>query len=142
MLSWVAIAALWLKGGYPERLSAGLMVLIFPVSYLLHPVRMGNVMVGDAALDIVLTLFFGWLALTRDRWWLLVMTGVMVLTLLVHASMLLFPHLEPYSDLSARVGLGIFAALTLLAGSGERWLSGERASFDFQAWGARPRVRS
>ncbi len=106
------------------------MVLVFPVSYLLHPLRIGNVMVGDAALDVAVTLFFGWLALTRDRWWPLVMTGVMVLTLLVHASMALMPHLEPYSDLSARVGLALLGSVTLLAGAGERWLAGERTGSD------------
>lgn len=142
MLSWLAIAALWLRGGPPERITAGLMVLVFPVSYVLHPWRMGNVMIGDAATDIVLTLFFAWLAFTRERWWPLVMIGAMVLTLLVHASMFLLPHLEAYSDLSARIGLGILSALTLLAGAGERWLAGERASIDHHVWriGARPAI--
>lgn len=118
---------MWLKGGHPERLSAGLMILILPVSYILHPFRIGNVMVGDAAVDIGMLLFFGWLGLTRERWWFLVMTGVMVLTVLVHVSMFLLPRLEVYSDLSARVGLGLLGALTMLAGAGERWLAGERA---------------
>jgi hypothetical protein len=143
VLSWVAIIALWLKGGRPERLTAGVIVLAFPVSYFLHPLRMGPVMVGDAALDIAMTLFFAWLALTRERWWPLVMTGTMVLTLLVHASMLLFPHLDTYSDLSARIGLGILSSLILLAGVFERWLAGERPVSDLTTWrrrqvGAKP----
>lgn len=141
VLSWAAIGALWLKGGRPERLTAGLMVLVFPVSYFLHPLRIGPVMVGDAALDVAMTVFFAWLALTRERWWPLVMTGTMVLTLLVHAAMLLLPHLDTYSDLSARVGLGILSSLILLAGAGERWLAGERASIDLRTWGIGSRRR-
>lgn len=137
VLSGAAIAALWVKGGHPERKAAGLMVLVFPISFLTHPWRMGNVLVGDAALDVVMTLVFGWWAFTQDRWWLLVTTGVMALTVLVHASMFLLPGLEAYSDLSARVGLGILMSLTLLAGPGERWLAGERASIDHQAWRSR-----
>jgi hypothetical protein len=141
VLSWAAIGALWLKGGRPERLTAGLMVLVFPVSYFLHPLRMGPVMVGDAALDIAMTVFFAWLALTRERWWPLVMTGTMVLTLLVHAAMLLMPHLDTYSDISARIGLGILSSLILLAGAGERWLAGERASIDLRALRIGARLR-
>jgi hypothetical protein len=141
VLSWVAIFALWLKGGRPERLTAGLMVLVFPVSYFLHPMRMGPVMVGDAALDIAMTVFFAWLALTRERWWPLVMTGTMVLTLLVHTATYLLPHVDTYSDLSARIGLGILSSLILLAGAGERWLAGERANLDLRTWGIAARHR-
>ncbi len=131
---------MWLKGGHPERLAAGLMALVFPVSYLTHPLRIGNVMVGDAGLDLAITLFFAWLALTRERWWPLFMTGVMVLTMLVHASMFLMPHLEAYSDLSARVGLGILSALTLLVGAFERWLAGEAPAATSRDWTRRQRA--
>lgn len=137
LLSAVGIAVLWFKGGHPERLTAGVLVLLFPVSYLLHPWRIGNVMVGDAALDVAMTLFFGWLAFAQDRWWPLVMTGMMVLTLMVHASMVLMPQLEAYSDLSARVGLALLSSIVLLAGAGERWLAGERTRPDRRRIGLR-----
>jgi hypothetical protein len=48
--------------------------------------------------------------------------------------MFLIPTLEQYADISARIGLGILMALTLLAGVGERWLAGETAVADAVQW--------
>ena len=140
MLCLIAVVAAWLKGGHVERLGATAVLLVFAVSFLVHPLRLWNVHIGDAALDIGLMLFFGWLAFSRDRWWPLPMTAVMALTVLVHVAMFVIPTLGQYADISARIGLGILMALTLLAGVGERWLAGETAVADAAQWRRRRRA--
>lgn len=115
----------WLKGGHPERLGAAVLILVFGVSFLVHPWRLWNMHVGDAALDLATTFVFGWMAVTGNRWWPLAMTGVMALTVLVHVAAFADPMMSRHADISARIGLGILTGLTLLAGVGERWLAGE-----------------
>lgn len=134
VLSLVAVVVAWTKGGHPERLGALAMVVVFAVSFWTHGITIDGFYVGDAVIDLLLTVFFVWMALTRDRWWPLIMSGVMGLTLLVYLTGLLVPDLSAYAMISARVGLGIVTVLTLLAGTGERWLSGEQAVSDLAAW--------
>lgn len=133
-----AVVVAWLKGGDTERLGAVAFVVVFGLSFFLPPVRMWNMSVGEAALDLGLALFFGWLALSRERWWPLVMTAVMALTVLVHIVMFLSPGMGVYAEVSARIGLGIAMALALLVGSAERWMAGEFAVSDRRPWARRP----
>lgn len=134
-----AIVIAWLKGGHLERLGAVAVLVVFGLSFLFgEPVRVWNVAINDAASDLGLALFFGWLALSRERWWPLFMTAVMVLTLLVHVAMFVVPTMGAYAEVSARIGLGITMALALLAGAAERWLAGERAVSDQRIWARRP----
>lgn len=134
MLSLVAVTAAWLKGGHPERLGAAATVVVFAVSFVTHDIMVGPFYAGDAALDLLLTLFFVWMALTRDRWWPLVMSGVMGLTLVVYLAALVVPDLGQWAVMSARIGLGLLTMLTLLAGVLERWLAGERGVSEQKAW--------
>lgn len=137
LLSLVALVATWLKGGHPERLGALATLIVFAVSFYTHQLRIDGFYVGDAVVDVGLTAFFVWMALTRDRWWPLVMSAIMALTLLVYVSALVAPGIGPYAVISARIGLGILTMLTLLAGVGERWLAGERPVSTTEIW--RPR---
>lgn len=132
LLCLVAVVVAWLKGGHVERLAAAVMLVAFAVSFLLPSMRMWNVYFDHAVRDVGVMLFFGWLAVSRDRWWPLAMTAVMALTVLVHVSIFLVPGLGAYAEISARIGLGILMALVLLAGAGERWLAGERAVSDLR----------
>ena len=132
--------AAWLKGGHPERLGAMAILVVFAGSYLTHPLRVGAFYAGDAAIDVALTAFFVWMSLTRDRWWPLLMSAVMALTLLVYVASLSVPGVGPYAVISARIGLGILTALTLLAGPVERWLAGEQPVSRIAIW--RPRRRT
>ncbi|KQY79265.1 MULTISPECIES: hypothetical protein [unclassified Brevundimonas] len=142
MLTLAAVVVAWLKGGHPERLGAVTTLVVFAVSFYTHELRVGAFYAGDAVVDFLMTGLFVWLALTRDRWWALVMSAIMTLTLLVYVSALVVPDLGAYAVLSARIGLGILASLTLLCGAGERWLVGERAVSDREAWVRRARSRS
>ena len=136
MLTLVAVVVAWMKGGHPERLAAVVILTSFSVSFITHEWKVGDFYAGDAVVDVLLTAVFVWMAVTRDRWWPLVMSAIMGLTLLVYVASLTVPGVGPYAAISARIGFGILTALTLIAGAGERWLAGERA-VSRQAFGAR-----
>ncbi len=137
--SLIAVVFAWLKGGHPERLGALVTIAAYCISYYSHPLMIGDFYAGDAVLDLAMTGFFVWLSLKCDRWWPLAMTAVMALTLLVHGSSLVVPHVGGYADISARVGLSILSALILLSGTVERWLAGEEAISGRALWRARSR---
>jgi len=134
VLSLVAVVAAWMKGGHPERLGAVSTIVVFAVSYWTHELMIGRFYAGDAVLDLFLTVFFVWMALTQDRWWPLAMSAIMALTVLVYVAALVVPGVGPYAVMSARIGLGLLTTLILLAGVGERWLAGERAISDLKNW--------
>ena len=121
-----------------ERLAAAVMLVAFAVSFLLPSMRMWNVYFDHAVRDVGIMLFFGWLSVSRDRWWPLAMTAVMALTVLVHVSIFMVPSMGEYAEVSARIGLGILMALVLMAGVGERWLAGERPVSDLRGGRAAP----
>lgn len=137
MLTLIAVVAAWMKGGHPERLGALVTLLIFAVSFYTHELRIGTFYAGDAVVDLLMTGFFVWLALTSDRWWALFLAAIMGLTLLVYAAALVVPGVGQYAVISARVGLGILTSLALLAGAAERWLSGECSVSDLEQWRTR-----
>lgn len=138
--SLAVFAVAWLKGGHTERLGVAAVIIAFILSYLLTPLRIGDLRVGEAAVDIVLTLVFLWMALSRDRWWPIAATAFMVLSLMVHLAMILVPELDQRADVSARYGLGVLTIIALLAGVGERWLSGERPVSQTLSWRRRVKV--
>jgi len=126
--------AAWLKGGHPERLAAGVTVIAFAVSFYTHTLRVGDFYAGDAVVDLLLTGFFIWMAVTCERWWPLFMAAIMGLTMVVYIAAIVVPDVGPYAVISARIGLGILSALTLLAGAGERWLAGEAPTSGAAVW--------
>lgn len=141
LLCLAAVILAWLKGGDTERLGALAIIVVFGVSLFLPPVRIRDVAIGETAIDLGLMMFFGWLALDRERWWPLAMTAVMTLTVLVHLAMFLSPEIGVYAEVSARIGLGIAMALVLLASPAERWLAGESAVFEGGPWVRRPSIQ-
>jgi len=139
--SLAVFAIAWLKGGHPERRGVALLVTAFGLSYLSSPLMIGDLRAGEAVIDLVLTLALAWMTFRGDRWWPFAATAFMVLSMLVHLSMLLVPELDQRADLSARFGLGVLVIAALLAGVGERWLSGEQPVSRSVVWRPRGRVR-
>lgn len=126
IVSWVAFALVWLKGGHAERfgvavLLSGALIEIFFVHW-----QIGELEVGIATTQAVLLLIFGRLAFSSDRWWPLAVTGCLMLIMTVHLLTVL-TSLSFYAAMSARVGLWLLLHVILLAGVAERWLAGEQA---------------
>lgn len=95
MLTLVAVVVAWLKGGHPERFGAVTTLVVFAVSFYTHELRVGAFYAGDAVVDFLMTGLFVWLALTSDRWWALVMSAIMTLTLLAMSLRSSSPISEP-----------------------------------------------
>lgn len=134
VLSLFVFLAAWLKGGHAERTGTAICILAYLASYAGRPLTLGDLHVGDAVSDFIVTGAFIWLALRSNRWWPFAATASMILMLVVHASMVLVPELTVRGDMAARMGLSVVLVLSLLAGVGERWLAGERPVSESARW--------
>ncbi len=125
MLALLGLPLAWLQGGHPERLAVAGLLISFVSTIPGSDFQLGGLFLVDAISDLGLTLLFGWMAFRRDRWWLFAMTGVMVLTVMVHLSTVVVPGMDLRAAMSARVGLGLLTFSILFLGVAECWLAGE-----------------
>lgn len=133
VVSWVAFAAGWLRGGRPERFAVSVLLPSALVERFVAEWNIDGLDVGIAATQAVLLLIFGSFALRSDRWWPLAVTASLALILLVHLLTALTP-LPFQAAMSARVGLWLLLHLILVAAVAERWLAGEPAVSGHRAW--------
>lgn len=115
----------WFRGGRPERIGAGALLVTFVVSCIILDWEIGGFFWAAMVLDCVRLLIFGWLAFRSNRWWPLVVTAALGLMVLAHSIRLLDPGLSQLALASAAVGLGYVIDLALLLGVWERRLAGE-----------------
>lgn len=125
-----AILCAWIKGGHPERLGAGA-ILIWMITSIAAPARLHYVMAGeipvlDVALELTLLVVFVRMALGGGRWWPFAASAVVTLSVLVYLALALVPEFDRRAEISAHVGLIVALDLALLTGVVERWLAGER----------------
>ena len=118
----------WTWGGRPERFGAAVLILNSLVSIHTYQWQVGGVHLSAIVESCICLVAFVWLCVRSNRWWPIVMSGVMGLMLLTHIVRVLDPALSQYSAASARVGLWHMADLTLLLGVWERRLAGEPAA--------------
>ncbi len=127
----VVFAWAWLKGGHAERHGVLVLMIAFVASVLVQDIGQD---VGDGryryaviVVDVILTVVLLRMALTRDRWWLLVATAGQLLQVLAHASLFLNPDLSLRDNIAVRWVFGMLTLYSLLAGVLERKLAGEAA---------------
>lgn len=121
----VAYAVAWIWGGRPERIAAGVLIVVCLLSAITFRWQVGGFHLASLLLDIGRLLIFGWLCLRSDRWWLFVLTAGIALMVLVQSARLFDPSVSQYAVASADVGLGYLIDLALLLGAYERRLAGE-----------------
>lgn len=136
----LVLALCWFKGGHPERLAAGWLLVIVVIDDGILPVVSFH---GFHPLDSLMSLatagLFIWIAMTRDRWWPFLAAGSTLLVLMVQLYDLLAGGIDRRAYISAHIGLMAFLLLTMLAGVLERRIAGERAVFESpQGWRSRP----
>lgn len=124
VLYFAVVILCWLRGGRPERLCAALLLWSHLALGPSLTLNIGDVYLDTIAEDALQFLLFGWLAFRAERWWPLVATAAMVLTLVVHACTI-WTDISWAAAVSARVGLAILEYVALLAGVAERWMAGE-----------------
>ena len=140
VVSVVALALGWLKGGHPERLGVVFWLAGWMLAVLLNDVRIGNLRWGVALCDLASRGAFLWLALRFERWWPLGVSACLILMLVVHLSAVLIPGMTPRGESSAQLGLGMLAVLIQAAGAFERWLAGEAPASATAVWRSRQRT--
>lgn len=140
VVSLVALALGWLKGGHPERLGVVLWLAGWMLAVLLNDVRIGDLRWAVALCDLASLAAFLWLALRFERWWPLGVSACLILMLVVHLSAVLIPEMTPLGESSAQLGLGMLSVLIQSAGAFERWLAGEGPASATAVWRSRQRV--
>lgn len=128
----------WMRGGHPERRGACALLVWSAASIAapdgLHRISMGELLVFETAIELVLLAVFVRLALKADRWWPFAASAVTVLSVAVYLARAFVPELDRRAEISAHIGLLAALDLTLLAGVGERWLAGERPVSPTALW--------
>lgn len=131
----MAIVALaWLRGGHPERLGVGIWLVGWMLAMVSNEVRLGDVRILVALIDLGTLAAILWLGLRSDRWWPLGASACLMLMLAVHLSAALPSGITPFGEASAQLGLGLLLALIHAAGVLERWLAGEPPAIDSAVW--------
>lgn len=140
VVSLVALALGWLKGGHPERLGVVFWLAGWMLAVLLNDVRIGSLRWGVALCDLASLGAVLWLALRFERWWPLGVSACLILMLVVHLCAVLIPEMTPLGESSAQLGLGMLAVLIQAAGTFERWLAGEAPASATAVWRSRQRA--
>lgn len=122
-LAAYAIAGLW--GGRPERIGAGVFLIMSLLAIPAIALKVRGYYPGMVVIDTAILLTFGWLWFRSDRWWPAVVAAGFGLIVLAHILRLLGAGLSHYAMVSAIVGVEYVTDLALLFGVWERWLAGE-----------------
>lgn len=133
-LALLSISYGWLRGGHPERFGALVLFLDYLASRLGDDLNIRQFAPVATTQDLVVMLAFGWLALRTDRWWPIAVTASLALCILVRGMGMMNPELSRFAMLSAILGLWILLYVVALGGVAERWLAGEQAVADGEAW--------
>lgn len=115
-------AVAWFRGGRPERLGAGVLLLscLFSMAAFYRENWVSMVLEG------VTLSIFGWLCFRSNRWWPFLATAAGALTALLFVIKILDPGFSQYALVSAFLGLEFLIDLALLLGVWERGLAVER----------------
>lgn len=130
VLGLSAFAAGFWKGGAAERQGAAVLSGNLVLTIALQLSGSPHAVAFVAGTDGLTTLIFVWLALRRDRWWLLAATAGLVLCTATWVISLLHPAVGFYTAASAEIGEWALVYLALAAGVLERWLAGETPAGD------------
>lgn len=131
----------WFRGGRPERIGAGVLLVTFLTSYLIMDWEIGGFFWASMVQDCVRLLIFGWLCFRSDRWWPLVVTAAYGLAVLAHSLRLVDPGFSQVALASSYIGLGYVIDLALLLGVLERRLAGEAPAAP-AAWAKAARAKA
>lgn len=121
LYQWISLAALLIstgvalwRGGWPERLAAGAMILAWLASGLLYKTRLWfGPQTAVFLVDLALLLVLLFIALRSDRWWPMWACGFHGLTLILTLATLLDTRISNRAGYIA--GGGVFSYLVMLA---------------------------
>ena len=124
-LAWAAFVVAVAAGGRTERLAALVLMVDYLATAVVYTLGVPWGYEIGAAIEGITTLALLWLALRRERWWLIVAAAGLFLSSMTRLIALLHPDIDRYEADSAQIGQWIVVYLALMAGAFERWLAGE-----------------
>lgn len=119
----------WVFGGHPERRGVMVILIAMILSVVFEEVGSDRVRWAVILIDFGLFVYLAMMALRIDRWWLMLATAMLVLTMVAHAAMFLDPNLSLRVNIATRWVFGVVAVIALALGAVERKLSGEPSVF-------------
>lgn len=128
-LSITVLACGWLLGGHPERRSVMAILVAMVLSVLFQDVGTERVRWVIILIDLGLLIYLAVMAIRIDRWWLILATAALVLTMVAHAGMFLDPTLSLRVNVATRWVFGVVSVIALAIGVVERKIAGEPAVF-------------
>lgn len=121
----VVLTLVAFKGGRPERALALCLLVAYVAAVPLQILTFGRFQIGLAAGDALVLVVMVWLCLKYDRWWLFGATAAHALIVIGHVVAVVNPAITVRQGVAVMWVFGVITLYCLLAGVGERWLSGE-----------------
>lgn len=121
----VVLGIAGLQGGRPERALALCLFVAYVTAFPLQILTFGRFQIGLAVGDALVLGVMVWLSLKYDRWWLFGATAAPALIVIGHVVAVVNPAITVRQGVAAMWVFGVITLYCLLAGIGERWLSGE-----------------
>lgn len=106
MIFGLNLAALgWLswRGGGVDRLASAMIVAAVIAEPLVGGIEFNSWRIGIALVNLTLLLGLGALALRADRWWLILLTGFQLVSVLTHLIPFMAPHYLMWTGATLRL---------------------------------------
>lgn len=118
-LSLMALLVLAIVGGGPERRAAALLVAVILLTPLINSYTVGHFRWAVALSSLAVFAVLLWMALTRDRWWLIFAAGCQLMALSTHLIALLRLDALEWTMVSIRWLSWVFMMAIALFGAWE-----------------------
>lgn len=102
-LNLAALGWLSWRGGNVDRLAAVMIVTVVLVEPLARGVEFNSWRIGIALVNLTLLMGLGALALRADRWWLILLTGFQMVSVMTHLIPFLAPHYFMWTGATLRL---------------------------------------
>jgi hypothetical protein len=132
---WLAIlvtvlvcgGALW-KGGWEERVAAGVLLVTFAFTLLLRDASWPRVQVAELAADVGGLAVFFVIALRSRKWWPLSAAAFELLVVMTHVGKMLDPLMHQWAYLTAIIIWTYLILISLGVGTWNHWRARRQAA--------------
>lgn len=117
----LALGPLAWRGELPDRAAVLAIVLYVIAGEALESLMWGSWRVGSASLDLALLLCLWWLTIRADRWWLVLFTGLQLVTVGTHLIPLVKPGYQFWTGTTIRLVIWGLISISFIVGAWEVW---------------------
>lgn len=121
VLTVVAVLCLFGFGDWEERTIGAAVAVLMVVAPLVASLQFGTTRPGVALIEGMFLLGILYLAMTRDRWWLLALAGFQTISVATHLIALINPNHFLWTAVTVRLEVWVLICATLFIGAWEAW---------------------